>query len=193
MKSIQWNFRRLLWPAAMLLAAALAGCGGGSDNRDPILGTGAGAVLPPTVSATAPIDNATGVPGNLQIVTANFSERIAPLGNGTSFVVSCTAPCANPTGTLTLDSTGRIVTYTLAPGTVLSPSTLYTITITAAVSAATGVAMVAPYVSHFTTGVTVDSTRPRVTATVPATTVGGPTPSTDIGQTVWKVLICQSK
>lgn len=174
MNKIQWNLRRLLWPAAMIIAAAISGCGGGSDSRDPILGTGAGAVLPPTVSATAPANNATGVPGNLQIITANFSERIAALNAGTSFVVSCTAPCVNPSGTLSLDSTGLIVTYTLAPGTLLSPSTVYTITINGAISAGTGVAMAAPYVARFTTGVTVDSTRPRVIATVPVTTSGGP-------------------
>jgi len=174
MNNIERYSRRLLWAAAAMLTVLVSACGGGSEGRDPILGTGANAVLPPTVTAIAPANNATGVPIDLKFITADFSERVAPLA-GANFVVTCAAPCVNPAGTLALDAGGRIVTYTLATGTTLSPSTLYTISISGATSVATGVAMTAPYVAHFTTGVTADTTRPRITITVPATTSPGPT------------------
>lgn len=164
----------LIGTAALLTTLLISGCGGGGEGRDPILGTGADAVMPPTVTATAPANNATGIPINLRIVTADFSERIAA-ANATSFTITCAAPCVNPGGTFTVDASGRIITFSFAPGTVLSPLTAYTITINGATSTATGVALTSPYVSRFTTGATADNTRPRVTATVPVTTPSGPT------------------
>ncbi|MBI3525760.1 MAG: DUF3494 domain-containing protein [Betaproteobacteria bacterium] len=167
----------LLWFAALLLTAAAAGCGGGDGGRDPILGAGgiAAAPLPPTVTAVAPVNNAAGVPINNTIITAAFSEPMAPLTGAASFTVTCTAPCVNPTGTVALDATSKIATFTLTPATALTPLTLYTATVTGAKSLATGLALASPYVWRFTTGVTPDTTRPRVTLTVPATTTPGPT------------------
>ncbi len=162
------------WLAASLLVALIAGCGGGG-GRDEILGFDGPPPTPPTVTAVAPVDGATGVPINNTLISADFSERMAPLTGTASFVVTCAAPCVSPAGTTTLDATGRIATFALPAGTLLEPLTQYTGTITAARSATTGLAMAEPYVWRFTTGVALDTTRPRVTLTVPATTVPGPT------------------
>ncbi|KJS70436.1 MAG: hypothetical protein JM57_08575 [Comamonadaceae bacterium BICA1-1] len=166
------------WLAAILLGALVAGCGGG--GRGEILGVDvpppAPLPAPPTVTAVAPVNGATGVPINNTQISADFSERMEPLTGAASFVVTCAAPCVSPVGTTTLDATSRIATFALSAGTLLEPLTQYTGTITAARSATTGLAMAAPFVWTFTTGATLDTTRPRVTLTVPATTEPGPTP-----------------
>lgn len=162
------------WLAACLLGAALAGCGGGG-GRDPILGFPSAPPAPPTVTAVAPLNGATGVAINNTLISADFSERMAPLTGTATFVVTCAAPCVSPTGTTSLDPATRVATFALPAGSLLAPLTTYTATITAARSAVTGLAMTAPYVWRFTTGITPDNTRPRVTLTVPATTTPGPT------------------
>ena len=164
----------LPWLMALLLSVLAAGCGGGG-GRDPILGIGGIAALAPTVTAVAPVNNATGVPINNTIITAAFSEPMASITGGASFTVTCAAPCTNPTGTVALDATNKIATFTLAPATTLAPLTVYTATVTGAKSLATGLALASPYVWHFTTGATSDTTRPSVTLSVPATTIPGPT------------------
>ena len=168
--------KRLFWAIPVLVTALVAGCGGGGGSgQDPILGTGANAVLAPTVTAVAPVPNATGVAVNNTIINAVFSEPVAPISGGASFTVTCALPCANPVGTVTLDSTNRVATFTLASGASLAPLTLYTATVTGARSIATGLSMTSPYVWQFTTGITPDTTRPTVILTVPATTIPGPT------------------
>jgi hypothetical protein len=160
------------WLAALLLGAFVAGCGGG--GRDAILGFD-WAAIPPSVSAVAPINGTTGVALNNAVISADFSETMSPIAGSASFVVSCSAPCISPAGTVSLDPTRRIATYTLNPGTALAPLTLYTVTITGARSASTGLPMAVPYVWSFTTGLSPDITRPRVALTVPATSSPGPT------------------
>lgn len=157
--------------AALLAGLLLTGCGG----RDPVLGTGGLGVLAPTVTAVAPVRDATNVPINNTVITANFSETMAPLTGGASFTVTCVSPCVSPTGTVALDVTNRVATYTLAPATPLTTFTTYTATVTAARSLSTGVAMTAPYVWQFTTGATPDTVQPTVTITAPVTTTPGPT------------------
>jgi len=98
--------------------------------------------------------------------------------------VTCAPPCANPVGTVTLDSTNRVATFTLASGTSLAPLTLYTATITGARSIATGLSLASPYVWQFTTGITPDTTRPTVILTVPATTIPGPTTGAAINSAI---------
>jgi hypothetical protein len=185
------NFNRysrvLPWFMALLLSILAAGCGGGggSEGQTPILGATTvlpvvppvtpPVALPPTVTAVAPINNATGVPINNTIITAAFSEPMAPITGAASFTVTCSAPCVNPTGTVALNASNGIATYTLATGTALAPSTLYTATVTGTKSLASGLALASPYVWQFTTGVTPTVTRPGVTLTVPATTTPGPT------------------
>ncbi len=177
--------RPLVWFMALLLVALAAGCGGGGGGgRDPILG-GATGVLAPTVTAVAPVNNATGVPITNTIITAQFSEPMAALSPA-NFTVTCTTrldgtPCTSPTtGIVALDATNRIATFTLTSAATLDPLTLYTGTITGAKSLATGLALASPYVWKFTTGVTPDTTRPRVLSTFPATGPGTP-PATTTG------------
>lgn len=179
MNNLKWCSRVLPWFMALLLSVLTAGCGGGSEGQAPILGIGNNIVVPvpmaPTVTAVAPVNNATGVPLNNTIITAAFSEPMAPITGAASFTVTCAAPCVNPAGTVALDVTNKIATFTLASATTLAPSTLYTATITGAKSIATGLTLTSPYVWKFTTGVTSSVTRPGVTITVPATTIPGPT------------------
>ncbi|MEJ6023478.1 Ig-like domain-containing protein [Ramlibacter sp. PS4R-6] len=163
------------WLTALLVGALVA-CGGG--GRDKVLGFDGPAApppVPPTVTAVAPVNNATGVPTNNTIITAAFSEPMAPITGTASFTVTCAAPCVNPAGTVTLDSTGRIATFALPAGAALAAGTTYTATVTGAKSAASGLALAVPYVWQFTTGVVADTTRPSVVLTVPATTSPGPT------------------
>lgn len=164
------------WLAAILVGV-LAACGGGGGGRDPVLGfdgTGAGPGAP-TVTAVAPANNATGVATNNALITANFSEAMAAIGGASSFTVTCAAPCVNPAGTVSLDATGRIATFALTAGSTLATGTTYTATVTGATSLATGLALAAPYAWKFSTGLVADTTRPRVSLTVPATTSPGPT------------------
>ena len=162
--------------AAGLMALLVAGCGG-SGGRDPILGgPGGNVALAPSVISVTPLNDATAVPINNPMITATFNEPVRPIDSGASFTVTCTAPCVNPAGTVTLDPTGRIATFNLAAGAGLAPLTQYTATVTAARSVATGLTMTSPYIWRFTTGVIPDVTRPRVLSTQPVTTIPGPTP-----------------
>lgn len=162
----------MIW-LTILSAAALAACG--DAGRDPVLGGGGIATLAPTVTAVAPVNNASGVAINNTIINAAFSEAMAPISGSASFSVSCAAPCTDPAGSVTLDAANRVATFTLAPATTLAPLTLYTATISGARSLTTDLALAAPYVWQFTTGVTPDTTRPAVTLTDPLTTTPGPT------------------
>ena len=164
------------WLAAILVGV-LAACGGGSGGRDPVLGFDGTPAAPaaPTVTAVAPVNNATGVAINNTLVTANFSEPMAAFGGASTFTVTCAAPCVNPAGTVSLDTTGRIATFALPTGSTLATATTYTATVAGATSLATGLALAAPYAWKFSTSLVADTTRPRVSLTVPATTSPGPT------------------
>ncbi|MET0279526.1 MAG: Ig-like domain-containing protein [Steroidobacteraceae bacterium] len=151
------------------LAALLSGCGA---DKDPILGGGA-ATMAPSVTLVAPADGATAVPFTGTVITATFSEPMAPIAAGASFTVTCQAPCVSPAGAVTLDSTARIATFT--PAAPLAPLTRYTATVAGARSLATNLPLVAPRTWSFTTGPVPDTTRPMVTSTAPATSI--PIPS----------------
>jgi hypothetical protein len=170
--------KRSAWISALLLGL-LAGCGG----QDPILGVGVADVAPPppTVTAVVPVNIATGVSLNTT-VTAEFSEPVAPITGAASFKLTCLSPCANPSGTVALDATGRNATLTLSAN--LASLQLYTATITAASSLATGLELATPYTWSFTTGTTANTTRPRVSSTFPATTTPGPTTGVPVNSAI---------
>lgn len=130
---------------AVTLSALAAACG-----KDQILGTNGIAALVPAVTSVTPPSGATGVATNT-LVTATFNEAMAPISGMASMTVTCAAPCANPTGTVTLDATHTVATFMLTPGTTLATSTEYTVTITGGTSLASGVAMAGPYTWKFTT------------------------------------------
>ena len=161
----------LLFGSLSLVLVLAFGGTGGAEARNP---ASAPVPAPPTVTAIVPSNNASGVPINNTIITAAFSEAMAPMGSGSSFTLQCAAPCINPTGTVALDAGNRIATFTLS-GSALAPNTVYTATVNAARSIATGLALDSAHVWQFTTGISADTTRPRVMFTVPPTTIAGPT------------------
>jgi hypothetical protein len=174
------NYPRILVRSiATLLVVLAAGCRG----RDPILGGGGIATLPPQVTLTVPattIPATTGVAINTAITAAFTTDMaqatvIAP-GNFTVTGPGGTAVA----GAVTYASRTAIFT----PTAVLAASITYTATISAAVTDVSGNALsgnqgVFPAASNyqweFTTGLAPDTTRPRVTVTVPVTTTPGPT------------------
>jgi Ice-binding-like/Bacterial Ig-like domain len=169
-KSSEYSMCRT-WRATLLLSVLLvAACGGGED---PILG-GKIAVTAPTVTSSSPNDAATSVPISTSVATVNFSEPLAPI-SGANFTITCATPCVSPAGTVALDATHEMATFTFAAGATLAPLTLYTATVSGATSLATGLAMKAPFVWTFTTGAIPDLIRPSVTQTNPITTTPGPT------------------
>lgn len=116
--------RCLKWPTVLLLVAVVAGCGGGSGGRDPILGgAGAPATVPPVVVA----------PGIVPIVVpgATCSAAVGPTiptvttsdpTSGNQFATTSTTGVAGGgkliTGTFSLamdSATINDTTFTLAP------------------------------------------------------------------------------
>jgi len=156
----------LTWSAAMLLAVAVTGCGGGG-GQDPILGSGGtvGAIASvPTITATAPrakTPAVTGVATNSK-VTATFSKDMtAATISSASFTLACPVGSA-VTGTVTYVAASRVATF--APGANLPVSTICTATITTAAKDSTGVALANAFVWTFKTAGTADTTRPTVTS-----------------------------
>ncbi len=145
MNIIESRPRCRTWLMALALGALAAGC-----NKDPILGSAGIAALVPIVIAVTPLNDATGVLTTTK-VTATLNEAVAPITGTASMTLTCATPCVNPTGTVTLDATHMIATFTLTAGTALTSSTVYTATITGVTSLASGVAMAAPYTWKFTT------------------------------------------
>jgi len=117
-----------MWFATLLLVVFMAGCADGLGQGG---GGGAGA---PTVSATVPIISATGVCTNKQL-TATFSEAMAPatiISPATNVTVKETVSGTNVPGTVTIDSTNTIATF--SPTSLLTAGTQYTATITTGVT-----------------------------------------------------------
>ena len=170
MNIIEGRPRYRMWLMALTLGALAAGC-----NKDAIFGSNGTAALVPAVTAVTPLSGATGVLTN-SLVTATLNEPVAPMTGTASMTVTCAAPCVNATGTVTLDGTHTVATFTLTPGTALATATLYTGKITGATALSDGIAMAHPYTWQFTTvGTPSDLTRPQVSVTAPATTIPGPT------------------
>ncbi|MCG5508826.1 Ig-like domain-containing protein [Ectothiorhodospira lacustris] len=139
---------------------------GGCDSRDTILGTDGNVTGAPTIIATSPEDGAISVPTDA-VVTATFSEPMAPLTGSAGFVLSCDAPCANPTGDTTLDGAGTTASFT--PAAALEVATLYTATITGASSQASGRALAEPVTWRFRTA----GPPPTLTAVTPLANATG--------------------
>jgi hypothetical protein len=164
--------RNLYWCAIATIAALAAGC-----NGDKILGADgrvAGAPPAPVVTTISPLANAISVPVD-STVAITFDRAMAA---GSTFAITCAAPCVNPTGTVALDAGGTVATFTLSPGTTFDPLTLYRVTLSSATSAV-GVPLATLFVSNFiTAGTSADTNRPRVLSTFPVTTDPGPTLAT---------------
>jgi len=166
------RYQRLIMAVALCVLAA--GCG-----QDQIFGNVGTAALVPLVTAETPANGAVGVLVTTASVSATLNEPVSPITGAASFTLTCAAPCADAKGTVSLDATHTIATFTLTPGTLLAPSTPYTATLSGATSLASGLEMAAPFSWQFTTVAATtppDLTRPRVLLTSPLTTSPGPTP-----------------
>jgi hypothetical protein len=171
-----------MWFSGLLMTAIVAGCGGGGDGRDPILGIGDSA--PPTITSTISANGATDVAVNAKIA-AVFSEAMAPASiNAANFTVKQgTTPVAG-----TVSYTG--VTANFKPTVALAINTVYTATISSAATDLAGNQLSgnqsvfpAPgnYVWSFTTGATSDTLAPTVTSTVNPNGATGVAVNTKIG------------
>ena len=123
---------------------------------------------PPTVTAVAPLNLATGVAFNTAI-TAMFDEAMNPTTmNGSTFTLAtgCAPAATTPVGgVVTYNPINNIITLT--PGSNLAALTCYTATVTTGAMNLAGVAMAAPFVWTFTTGAAPDVTPPTVISTDP--------------------------
>jgi hypothetical protein len=155
----------LRWSMALLLAAIVAGCGGGN-------GSPASTTVPtvPTVSYTIPAAGDTGVAINTKI-TATFSEDMAQATiTGTTFTLTGPGKTAIA-GTVTYAAGARTAIFN--PTSNLIISTTYTATVTTGVKDLAGNALAVNKTWSFTTGTAADTTAPTVSSTAPATAAIG--------------------
>lgn len=164
-----WHAGSFAWLIAATLTASIAGCGG--NGKDPILGSTGGAAPAPLVITVTPAGGSTGVAITHPVIAATFNEALMPFAGAAGFTVTCSAPCTNAVGTVTLDPTAKIATFALAASTSLSPLTLYSATVIGAVASASGVTQITPYVWQFTTAAAVAA--PTVTAVAPTNSQAG--------------------
>jgi hypothetical protein len=144
MKNITRSSALNLFPVAVILVAATLGCGGNNSGNGDL-----NAILRPWVVSVTPVNTASGVPFTNPVITATFSEQMAPINGNATFTLSS---ALNPSvaGTVTLDSTKRIATFT--PTNILVPATLYTANVNGITSNTTGRAIENAYAWTFTTG-----------------------------------------
>src|SRR5580704_1022996 len=120
MNIIESRPRCRTWIVAVTLCALAVGCG-----RDPIFGAKGIAVVVPVVTAVTPLNGATNVSTSDPQITATLNVPVAPITGTASLTLTCTSPCVDATGSVTLDSTHKIATFTLTPGTALATLTEY--------------------------------------------------------------------
>ena len=141
---------------ALVLLASLLGCG---QQMVEFGGTPPG--VPPTVISTIPASAATGVAIDSKVSAVFSTAMDGTTLTPTTFTVSQGATAVAGTVT-TVGSTA-----TFSPAANLAASTAYNATIKAGVKDASGNALVADYTWSFTTGTTLISGPPTVTATDP--------------------------
>ena len=131
-----------VWIPAFLLAVVMAGC------SDPDKVATSGPLTTPIVVSVTPTNGATLLCPNVAIITATFSKAMNPATiNTTTFTL--TGPGGSVAGTVSLDSTGLIATFT--PTNALAVTTTYTATITTGAADTFGIHLAANSVSTFTT------------------------------------------
>ena len=153
--------------------------------------TGAGAdTTRPTVTITVPANAASGIAPNTAI-NATFSEDMSPATiAGTSVTLTNTTLGTAVAGVVTYSVASRTAIFT--PSAALAASTLFTGTITTAATDLAGNqlagntavgANAGNHVWTFTTAAALDTTRPTVTLTIPASGAAGVAPNTAINAT----------
>ena len=119
-------------------------------------------LVPPTVSSTSPLPNATGVATN-SLVTASFSEAMDPSTIiAANFTLACPAATAIA-GTVSYGVNGNVATF--RPTSNLPVNTACTATVATGVKDLAGNSMAAPFTWTFTTGASTDTTAPTVIGT----------------------------
>ena len=122
----------------------------------------------PTVTARAPVANATAASQTANLTTT-FSENVQGVTNGT-FTVRPTTPAGSPAVTATVTRNGTTNQWILNPAATLAADTNYTMTVTGGATAIRDMAgnPLTTVSTTFTTG-----PRPTVTARFPATNATG--------------------
>lgn len=135
----------------MLLIVLISGC----NKKDEITG------LPPKVTSTSPITEATSIAINSKI-SAIFSAAMDPATiTSANFTLMQGATAVSGA----VGYTGSTATFT--PAAELSPNTVYMATITTGAKDESGITLAKDYIWSFTTGGTPDITKPTVTLTDP--------------------------
>jgi len=135
-----------IWIPAFLLAVAMAGCG----DSDKSSGGATAPLSPPTVLSVVPGLAATGVCQGA-VVTATFSKAMNPATiNATTFTLA--AGTTAVLGTVSIDSTDTVATFT--PKNPLALNTQYTATITTGAQDQFGNGLAQAFVWMFTTATT---------------------------------------
>ena len=159
MNTYKNNASSLTWLMALILAALVAGCGGGDGVADSTA---------PTMSYSVPAEGDIDVATNRKI-TATFSEDMASASiNQTTFtVVNATLGGTAVTGTVTYATDAKTATFTPTTPALLPASTLFTAKITTTATDLAGNALALTQ-WDFTTGTTADTTAPSISSTIPA-------------------------
>jgi Ice-binding-like/Bacterial Ig-like domain len=148
----------------------------------------------PQVSVTAPATTipgpTAGVPGNTAII-AVFTKSLAPATiTGTSFTVTCTAPCVSPVGTVKYSVSAKTAVFT--PAANLTVGDTYTATLTTTVTDLAGNALAgnqaalpaaSNYVWTFTAAAPSAAGNVSVLSTNPAANAGAVCPTSGINAT----------
>jgi len=160
------KLRKKVFPIiAMLLVVFMAGC----NKKDNII-----TVVPPKVTSTDPITDATSIAINSKI-SAIFSVGMDP-STITTANFTLKQGSTDVPGEVTY--AGATATATFTPSSVLAAGTEYTATITTgAIDVVDGKPLAKDYIWSFTTGGTLDLTKPTVTLTDPANSAIGVTPN----------------
>jgi len=139
---------RRIWVSAFLLTVFAIGC------SDPDKNAGAGnpgdPLTPPTVTAVTPPDGSLGACLNTALITATFSKPMNPATITTSTFTLAGPTGASVAGSVSLNSTGLVATFT--PTNALLATSAYMPTITTGVADTFGNHLAAKKTWTFTTG-----------------------------------------
>jgi hypothetical protein len=144
-----------IWVLAFVLAAAVAGCCGPSDDKG--VGNPGAPLTAPTVTSATPLNGSAGVCPNNALITATFSKAMNPATINIS-TFTLTTGGAGVTGMVTYNTTTNIATFT--PAANLALNTPYTATITTGAADTFGNTLAAPGFSWSFTTATVACTPP---------------------------------
>lgn len=155
---MQWVNQWWAKLAVLGVVLTLTACGNRSET-DNTSGSKASQLF---VSAVVPSKNGNGV-GTNALVVATFSAALDP-----ATVTASSFTLRSPTGAVagTVNASGVLATFKSTEN--LAANTLYTATLTTAVRDTTGRALATSYTWSFSTGGTVDDTKPQVSATTPS-------------------------